>query len=337
MCEVTAKENKKSVLMFCPKFFGYEKRVAQAIRAQGFDVDLYDERPNNGFIAKVSLRLNIKLYRPVVRKYISRVIEENKNKHYDYVFMVKSEAAGKAEIDMLRKAYPDAEFILYLWDSVANVPDGEKKLPLYDRVLTFDPVDAKNYGLKLRPLFYGDEYTAKDESEKTYEYDFAFVGTAHTDRPRIAHALERECLKRDRKCFYYLFLPHPLVFLYNKIRERSYKGISKSDINFNSLKASQITEIYSKSRSILDVEHPKQRGLTMRTIELLGMGKKIITTNKYIKEYDFYNENNICLIDRENPSVAEDFFDREYSPVPQDIMKRYTIEAFVKEILNIKE
>ena len=105
-------DNKK-VLIFCPKFFGYEKRMEKAFENAGYMVYLYDERPSNSFIGKVSLRLNLNFYRPVVRKYISSVIEENKGIQFDYVFVVKCEAMGEIEVNMLRKAYPTAKFVLY--------------------------------------------------------------------------------------------------------------------------------------------------------------------------------------------------------------------------------
>ena len=65
--------NKKSVLMFAPKFFNCEKRLSTAISDEGYEVDLYDERPNNGFLCKALLRLNFKPYKAVVRKYIRKI------------------------------------------------------------------------------------------------------------------------------------------------------------------------------------------------------------------------------------------------------------------------
>lgn len=329
-------EYKKSVLMFCPKFFGYENRLSKAISEAGFDVDLYDERPSNSFFGKTFLRLNFKFYKPVVRRYIRNIICENKDKNYDYVFVVKSEAAGKKELKLLREAYPNAKFILYLWDSVENVPDGEKKLSLYDKVFTFDPVDAEKYSIKLRPLFFSNEYENNNQLEDTqdYLYDFAFIGTAHTNRALIVKKLADDCKKRGTNYFSYLFLPHKFVYLYNKLVNKDFKDVAFSDIKFQSITPAQITEVYKKSRSILDVEHIKQRGLTMRTIEMIGMGKKIITTNSYIKSYDFYNPNNIYLINRNSPTVDESFWTSKYEQVPKEIFDRYKIESFVRELFD---
>ena len=83
--------NGKKVLMFGPKFFGYREAIAEKIRELGAEVDLYDERPNNGAVCKVMLRYNVPLYRPITRKYYNGVIEHNLTKDYDYVFVIKSE------------------------------------------------------------------------------------------------------------------------------------------------------------------------------------------------------------------------------------------------------
>ena len=46
-------------------------------------------------------------------------------------------------------------------------------------------------------------------------------------------------------------------------------------------------------RCVVDVENPGQHGLTMRSIEIIGLKRKFITTNPDIVNYDFYNSNNM--------------------------------------------
>ena len=329
-------ENKK-VLMFGPSFFGYCETIANELMSMGCQVDLYDERPNNSAFCKVMLRYNVKFYQPTVMKYYLSVIEENKDKDYDYVFVIKSEAINKSIFEKLKEAYPNAKFVLYMWDSVKNIPDGENKIKMYDRVLTFDPVDAEMFGIIFRPLFFRKEYEAEPNQKTYYSYDIAFIGTAHTIRPRIMKQLELQCAKRERACFSYLFLPHPIVYIYNKLLNPAYKNIRKKDIRFTSLTPLQIKEIYADSKCILDVEHSAQRGLTMRTIEMICSQKKLITTNKAIEKYDFYNKNNICIIDKDNPVVLEEFLESSYEVIDNLILKRYSLRFFVQEIFDIEE
>lgn len=327
------REDKKSVLMFCPKFFGYENRVSKALREEGFEVDLYDERPNNGFFCKAFLRLDFKFYKPVVLRYIKRVIKENAGKKYDYVFVVKSEAAGKKEIELLRKAYPTAKFILYLWDSVKNVPDGENKIAYYDKVLTFDPCDAKKYNLPFLPIPYGKEYV-KTNQAGSFEYDVAFIGTAHSVRPRVVKEIKEQCEKMGKKCFSYFYSPHIFVYLLNKLTNRDYKYISLKEINFKPLTTEEVCKVYNSSKCVLDIEHPRQSGTTTRPVEMLPMQKKIITTNGYVKNFEFFNDNNFCIIDRNNPTVDPTFFDKPYLPVDEGTLYKYSGQNFVKTLFE---
>lgn len=324
---------KKKVLIFCPKFFGYEKRMADAFKNAGYEVFLYDERPSNSFIGKVSLRLNFKFYKPVVRKYISKIIEENKDIKFDYIFVVKGEAMGQAEVKMLKNAYPTAKTILYFWDSVENVPDGEKKIAFYDKVFTFDPYDAKKYNLPFVSIPYGKEYT-KPEHIENYDYDVAFIGTAHSARPRIVKQIKKQCEEMGRKCFVYFYSPHILVYYFNKLTNKDYKYISLKEVNFKPLSTEEVCRVYNSSRCVMDIEHPKQHGTTTRPVEMLPMKKKIITINSNVLNFEFYNKNNFLIIDRENPKLDEEFFKSEYLPVGDDILYKYSPERFVKTLLE---
>jgi len=66
-------------------------------------------------------------------------------------------------------------------------------------------------------------------------------------------------------------------------------------------------DIIKNFKTIIDIERPLQKGLTMRTIEMLGTNKKIITTN------------NIFIIDRNNPIIDEIFLKKEYQEIDKNI------------------
>ena len=61
----------------------------------------------------------------------------------------------------------------------------------------------------------------KDFSQQAFpedfDYDVAFIGTAHSSRPRIVKTLTAQCKQRGRKFYSYLFTPHYLVYFYNKL------------------------------------------------------------------------------------------------------------------------
>lgn len=78
-----------------------------------------------------------------------------------------------------------------------------------------------------------------------------------------------------------------------------------------------------------------QRGLTMRNIEMIGLKKKLVTTNKDIIHYDFYNPQNICIIDRSNPIIPDSFIKLPYLDIPQEIYQLYYIESWIRDVLSL--
>lgn len=324
--------NGKRVLIFCPDFFGYREQIVQQLQQNQCHVDLYDERPSTDSVTKVLLRLNCPLIRPKVHRYFERIIENHRDERYDYVFVIKGEAVDSKVVSMLRRAYPNAVFVLYLWDSVANIPDCEKKIGLYDRVLTFDPDDSQKYGLPFRPLFYGSGFESAAENAE-FEYDVCFIGTAHSIRPRIVAQIAQSCQRAGLRFYSYLYLPHVLVYYHNKLVLSDYKYLDRSQIHFTPLSREQMQRIYRSSRCILDVEHPKQQGITTRPLEMLKMQKKVITTNRQIVDYDFYNSANFSIIDTANPEVDTDFLQQDFVPASQQLLDKYSVQGFLDAVL----
>jgi hypothetical protein len=93
-------------------------------------------------------------------------------------------------------------------------------------------------------------------------------------------------------------------------------------------------KISGNSRAIVDVEHPKQKGLTMRTFETLGKEKKLITTNGNIRAYDFYNDANISIIDRANPAINKEFIYLPFRPLPEILYYKYSIDGWLEDIFS---
>jgi hypothetical protein len=108
------------------------------------------------------------------------------------------------------------------------------------------------------------------------------------------------------------------------------------EISFTKRSAAEIVDVVRSSRAVLDIQHFKQTGLTMRTLETLGAGKKLITTNPDVKEYDFYDRGRVMVIDRSNPAAALnlEFFREDDRKVSELVIDSYSIGSWLKDILN---
>jgi len=51
--------------------------------------------------------------------------------------------------------------------------------------------------------------------------------------------------------------------------------------------------------------------------------------------YDFYNPNNILVINDDFTEIDDAFLNKAYEPVPENIYKNYTIDAWIKTAFNL--
>jgi hypothetical protein len=296
---------------------------------------LYDERPSNSFYSKAIIRFKRNLYQVNIDKHYKNIINLIKNKRYDYFLLIKGEVVPIFFLEFLRKENPEIVFIYYTYDSFKNNPNGLSILSYFDRKFTFDREDAIKNNLSFRPLFYASEYaTVNKQENSTYKYDLSFIGTAHSDRYSISQKLNDWCEKYNLKMFNFYFSPSETLFKFKKLTDKNFKNFDKQKICFKSLSHRQIIEIYKDSKAILDINHPGQDGLTMRTFETLGAGRKLVTTNAAIKSYPFYNENNIYIIDRQNPELEEQFFEKEFKKIEGTVYFSMSLKGWIKELFE---
>ncbi len=122
------------------------------------------------------------------------------------------------------------------------------------------------------------------------------------------------------------------VYYYFKLFDSKFKKVELQKLSFKSLTINDIVDIYAQSEIVLDINHPSQRGLTMRTFEVLGAKRKLITTNKHIKNYNFYNQNNILVIDREDIDLDFNFFKNSFQEYSKDIYDMYSIDGWLQSL-----
>jgi hypothetical protein len=325
----------KSVLLISPEFFGYETAVRDKLIEMGANVTLFDDRPNNGLVARSLIRINKKLFESKILEYYAKIAEDIADREFDIIFLLNPEALPVSFLEMCKVRWSKALYVMYMWDSINNRKHTLEFVPFCDRVFTFDRDDAKLPNFQFKPLFYLDLYSSIREKSQPIEYDLCFMATIHSDRYAIAKEIKDWCAERELRSFFYLFMHERVLYYFNKFKG---KGVTApmSEISFTKMSAAEIVKVFAASKVVLDIQHPKQTGLTMRTLETLGSGKKLITTNDKIKEYDFYDPGNIAVIDRSNPTEALnlDFFLDKPLQVQGKVLESYSIGGWLTDILR---
>lgn len=325
----------KKILFFSASFFGYQIEIKNKLTALGAEVDFFDERPKNTFWYKALIRMDKRIMKKRIEEYYSDIIESTAHKDYDFVFFLKAEVVTYKMLTELKINQPKAKFILYLWDSIKNCESVTELFTSFDKILSFDRKDVlENPFLIFRPLFYLDEYAKISQVKKDPIYDITFIGTGHTDRYSLVMKIKEFCKQRNLRSYFFIYLQDIRIFIARKVLSRAFRKAKRKDFSFVPLNKNQIIDIVHNSNCILDFERAVQCGLTMRTIEVLGAKKKLITTNGDIKEYDFYNENNILVIDREDPQLSLDFVNGKYEDINEAVYKKYSIENWLFDVFN---
>lgn len=321
----------KSVLFISPSFFGYERSIKSYLTDSGAKVYFFDDRPSNTFLIKGLIRLSKGCVSYYINKYYDAIYTSIKNLKFDYFFVLNSEAMPLWFLEKLRKGKSSTKFILYMWDSFRNRKNANDYLNYFDAVYSFDKTDCERIPkLTFLPLFYLEEYSALSE-KKNYVYDYCFIGTAHSDRYALIKKIKNQLDDENGiSSYWYLYLQSKKLFIWQKLTNKHFKSAQLSEFQYKPLSKEAVLDVISKSKIIIDIQHPRQTGLTMRTIEALGACRKLITTNTDIVKYDFYNPNNICVIDRWNPKFDKSFFNEPFQPIKKEIYERYSLTGWIK-------
>ncbi|MGX5688831.1 hypothetical protein [Arcticibacter tournemirensis] len=321
----------KKVLFFSPRYFQYEEYVKRGLEKLGAYVEWYDERPNNNFLTKAVVRLNRNLIYNRIETYYSNIFSRLifEDTEFNYILFLNPETVDSSFIRKMKKRWSNATFILYMWDSFQNKSRSLDLLPYFDSVFSFDRRDALKYNLKHLPLFYIDDYLS---DSGIYKYDLFFSGTAHSDRYKLIKKIESN-VGPNVNIQSYFFLSSRLLYFINFFLNGNSRMVPYKEVNFKSLTHAENALLMSRSRAILDINHPLQFGLTMRTFESIGVNRKLITTNSDIINYDFYNDNNILIIDRDNPKIDNCFFEKPFIDYSTKIRLKYSLNGWIENLL----
>ena len=274
------------------------------------------------------LGMNDKAVRNFERR-IQQDIDSLANIKFDIIFVIKGEYLSESNMRSLKQNNPQSRYVLYLWDSWKNIDNREVLLKYFKGdIFSFDSVDSKDYGFKLRPLFY---IPAETSDERII--DISFVGVNHSRRYEWLSNLKQ--IAKSNNLIYFIYLNVGYFNYYkNLYLTHRYKMDDIDILKKEILPFVEYQRVSLSSRIVLDYPNDNQTGLTMRTIESLGMGARLITTNKYIKEYSDIPNDLYLVITRDNIDVSKvvEFIKKNSS---NKLPPRYTIAGFLEELYLI--
>jgi hypothetical protein len=328
---------KKNILFISPKFLGYEKIIYDYLCSLGANVKIYDERPSTNPFVKALIRINPTFLEILCKRYFLNIFNKNKKVEFDYIFIIKGEAMSLKTINIMKTIFPNTKIFFYTWDSLKNVKNSKEKIRLFDKALSFDRANCIEFSeIEYSPLFFSQAFMQNNKSNDKLTYDFIFIASLHSDRYEVLQRIMKNLntnvgvVSSD----IFLYYSSKLFFTLRKIFDTNFRNIPFKKVNWVPLQQNEVIDRMNRANIVIDINHPDQSGLTMRTIEALAMKKKIITTNNNIAYEDFYNEKNILIIDRYNPIIPKLFIEEPFENIDNKIYNQYKLESWIERIFN---
>lgn len=318
----------KKLLLITDGFYFYDDDIKAEIEKLGYDVKLFQSNVTLSYMEKLFHKRDKKAYQELKKKKKQTALLEEEQ--YDIVLVICGHNLNEEIFGKFCEKQKKARFILYFWDEVERFDTYDRIGKFFHKVITFDLNDARKYRFVFRPVFYSNAYRYNNQEKK---HSFCFVGSVHSNRKKILTDLLTEHYKNDDSVCIYI-----LTGFYSMIKNRLVSAITgKERINrylrCKVLNSEKTAQMVASSRVNLDIQHKTQRGISSRTLESLAAHTKVITANPDVVKYNFYNENNILLVDRENPVVTREFLQKEWQDIDEEIIEQYSIASWARDVL----
>ena len=237
------------------------------------------------------------------------------------IILVVGYLTTKNYLNWVRGCHPDARLVLLYEDPIQGYVIRPDQIPDCGyEVWTFDPADAEKFGIH----FVKGLYIAEGKKRrKTPVYDVCFFGK---DKGRAEEILRLGDQLRELG-----LNPMFQIMPDTKIQMRR-KPFYQPYVPF-----SRIRETMLNSRAQLDYLQQGQSGISLRTLECMYYGVKLVTNNPEIERYDIYHPDSVFLLGERPLEEMAAFLKTPFVKPAPDVWEQYTIEYWIKSLRNQKQ
>lgn len=210
--------------------------------------------------------------------------------------------------------YPDKRIILWYWNPI----DEKRRFDLFPRkveIWSYSLSDCEKYGFRHNSQFYFNCIAEKygEYIERNYTHPtVCFIGREKGRKESILRIKER----LDQS---------GIITEFHFMKD----GVPKNRFEEPLMSYASIIDLINHCDALLDFTLRDNAGLSLRPMEAMFLGKKLITNQRSITQYDFYRKENIYILGEENRSVLE-FLNSPSVELEPEIRNYYLLSNWLK-------
>lgn len=325
--------SQKNILLLGTRGFGILQEIKKNLLANEYSVEIilagYEFnscklKSLKYFLNKVCIKLFYKndLQRKTANRFYGQNPKANKKlKKYDYVIIIRGDMIPLNYVKQLKEK--GNSIYIYHWDSLKRHPEIHKYIPYANRFYVFDPKDANSEKIGITNFFFDYEMPNEHDAKhcKTAYYIGNFVDVKRVGLlEKIAKILSDE--------------EYDINFQINKNKDQNF-DLKFSKYIYKTIDYDKNIENVLQSDILIDIHNPIHKGLSFRFFEAIKYGKKIITDNPEVENYDFYNSQNIFIIRENNLDEIVEFVSTPFIGYSQEIIAKYSFSNWFNNIVQL--
>lgn len=195
----------------------------------------------------------------------------------------------------------DTRLVMWHWNKIfEHEISPESELASKCEQWSFDPDDCEKYHMKYNTQYFATISIPFDIDKR---WDLYFLGADKGRRP-LLEKIKNTCEEADISTYFHI------------VGDEKSGDNTETHISYlQPISYDKNIENVSHCRAIVDLPLDGQNGLTLRVMEALYLGKKLISFNQSVKDLPFYDSQNIMVCDINDEidvMKIKDFLEKTY-------------------------
>lgn len=190
-----------------------------------------------------------------------------------------------------------------------------------ERIYTFDHADSVRYAIPFKEQVFS-RMRIPEPDPRSHPVDLVFIGTERNRLPVFRRIMDEA--QADGLTTFFHIVPSPY---------KRYGVGEQSWLSAGAIPYAEVLRHIGRARCLIEIVQSGQHGCTLRAMEALFFGKKLVTDNPAVEREAFYRPENVYRLGREERSLRE-FLDQPMVEIPSDVIQRHDIAHWIDTFLD---